>query len=148
MNVVWQELSSQDSAKRPTDKLRALVQKSSISSCVNEHSNIVIAIPNTIQQDELKKFFNALKTTACLVVLIVGSLSSEHPFGTALNVDSALHGPGMFQNPSLRNQNSNFQPMAIANVEITRYGLKNAETNFADARGHLSSRQSDVVKNA
>lgn len=46
VNVVRQKFTSQGRPRRLRDKLRMLVQKSSVSSCVSEFGNIVIVFPN------------------------------------------------------------------------------------------------------
>ena len=103
-----------DHVRRVRDKLRNLVQKTSVSSYLNEFRNLVLTIPDMSDGEKLDKFCAGLKPIVRLEVLKAGPANVDAAARIALNVDSAMFGAGMFNSVQ---QYSQPQPMDIGNVE-------------------------------
>ena len=107
-----------DSVQRSRDKLRKLVQRTSVTSYLTEFRNIVLTIPGMSEGEKVDRFSQGLKPNIRLEVMKAGAQTMSDASRIALNVDSALFGAGMF-----RFQNdggfpgSQYTPMEIGNVE-------------------------------
>lgn len=107
-----------DSVQRSRDKLRRLVQRTSVTNYLTEFRNIVLTIPGISEGEKVDRFSQGLKPNIRLEVMKAGSQTMTEASRIALNVDSALFGAGMF-----RNQNSGpfpsvlHTPMEIGNFE-------------------------------
>lgn len=84
-----------DSTQRSRDKLRKLVQRSSVSSYLSEFRNIALTIPGINEGEMVDRFCQGLKPQIRLEVLKAGVKTMDEATRIALNVDSALFGAGM-----------------------------------------------------
>lgn len=114
MESVRKEFIPFDHVRRTRDKLRKLVQKTSVSSYLNEFRNLVLTITDINEGEKLDKFCAGLKPNVRLEVLKSGPSTIDEAARIALNVDSALYGAGMFTPYS---QYTQPEPMDIGNVE-------------------------------
>lgn len=117
-SVIIQEFVPFDSVQRSRDKLRRLVQRTSVTSYLAEFRNIVLTIPGMSEGDRVDRFCQGLKPNIRLEVLKAGAQTMNEASRIALNVDSALFGAGMFNFQQgggfTRTQ---YAPMEIGNIE-------------------------------
>ena len=95
--AVRNEFIPQDSVRRARDRLRGLVQKTSVAAYLNLFRNIVIAIPGMSEGEKLDRFCAGLKPQVRLEVLMGNPETLCDASKIALNVDNALMGAGMFR---------------------------------------------------
>ena len=98
-SAVVKEFIPRDSVQRARDKLRRLVQKTSVSTYLSEFRNVILAIPGMTEGEQVDRFVQGLKNQVKLEVLKSGTQSMEEASTIALSVDSALFGARMYQNP-------------------------------------------------
>lgn len=117
-NAIIQEFVPFDSVQRSRDKLRKLLQRTSVSSYLTEFRNIVLTIPGMSEGEIVDRFCQGLKPNIRLEVLKSGVQTMNEASRIALNVDSALFGAGMLGFQYGRNTGSSqYTPMEIGNVE-------------------------------
>lgn len=151
---VRNEFIPQDSVRRARDRLRGLVQKTSVSSYLNIFRNIVIAIPDMNEGEKLDRFCAGLKPQVRLEVLKANPESVANASQVALNVDNALMGAGMF-NPNgfggfVAGASSSQAPQAmdIGNVEGNTHYRGKAFKPRKGAKRNDSQREADRRNNA
>lgn len=116
--VIIEEFVPFDSTQRSRDRLRRLVQRTSVTSYLAEFRNIVLTIPGMSEGDKVDRFCQGLKPNIRLEVLKAGAQTMQEASKIALNVDSALFGAGMFNfQYGGRFTGSQYTPMEIGNVE-------------------------------
>ena len=115
-NAVRQEFIPFDSVQRSRDKLRRLIQRTSVSSYLSEFRNIVLTIPGMNASEQVDRFCQGLKPHIRLEVMKAGARTMNDASRIALNVDAALFGSGMLNN-QWNNRVSGPTPMEIGNVE-------------------------------
>lgn len=91
---------------------------------------IVIAITSIHEDENLDRFCDSLKPMIYLEVLQTGSMSSRRAVRIVLNVDHALHGTGMFRNPSFFNQGWKIHLTDIGNAEKRLRSLRKAQRDL------------------
>lgn len=135
-----------DHVRRSRDKLRKLVQRTSVSAYLNEFRNLVITIPNINEDEKLDKFCAGLKPMIRLEVLKSGPENVDQAARVALNVDSAIFGVGQSSSGFASGGNdSGPQPMDIGNVEgQTHYRGK----AFREDKKERDQRKKDIANNA
>lgn len=114
--AIIQEFVPFDSVQRSRDKLRRLVQRTSVSSYLTEFRNIVLTIPDMSEGEKVDRFCQGLKPQVRLEVMKAGAQNINDASRIALNVDSALFGAGMFRFQGSMG-NSAPTPMEIGNFE-------------------------------
>lgn len=119
---VQNEFIPQDSVRRSREKLRFLVQRTSVSSYLAQFRNLVIGIPGMNDDEKLDRFVSGLKHSVKIEVLKASPDNLNDASRIALNVDNALSGAGMFSTGRFSyGSNSTTvqtpQPMDIGNVE-------------------------------
>lgn len=116
--AIIEEFIPFDSVQRSRDKLRRLVQRTSVTNYLSEFRNIVLTIPGMSEGEKVDRFSQGLKPNIRLEVMKSGAQTMTDASRIALNVDSALFGAGMF-----RFQNNSpfpghqYTPMQIGNIE-------------------------------
>lgn len=125
--VSWAELEASvvkefvpfDSVQRSRDKLKRLIQKTSVSTYLSEFRNIVLTIPEINDGEKLDRFIQGLKPQVKIEVLKAGAKNLDEASRIALNVDSAIFGSRLnrFQASDLRQSPV---PMEIGNTEQRR----------------------------
>ncbi len=95
--AIWNEFIPFDSVQREREKLRRLVQRTSVSEYLFEFRKIVLMIPGVNEGEQLDRFFHGLKRHIRLEVLRAGARSMDEAARIALNVASALLGAGCFR---------------------------------------------------
>ena len=122
-NAVLQELVPFDSVLRSRDKLRKLVQRTSVSSYLSEFRNILLTIPEMSELEQVDRFCQGLEPQIRLEVLKAEARTIIDASRIALNVDSVLWGAGVhsFQ----RQRYTGPTPMEIGNIEQRRKDLRN-----------------------
>ena len=115
-NAICQEFVPFDSVQRSRDKLRRLVQRTSVSSYLSEFRNIVLTIPGMNEGEQVDRFCQGLKPQIRLEVMKAGAQNMNDASRIALNVDAALFGAGMFR-PQWPGRFSAPTPMEIGNFE-------------------------------
>lgn len=115
-NAVRLEFIPFDSVQRSRDKLRRLIQRTSVSSYLSEFRNIVLTIPGMNASEQVDRFCQGLKPQIRLEVMKAGARTMNDASRIALNVDAALFGSGML-NYQWSNRVSVPTPMEIGNVE-------------------------------
>ena len=118
-----QEFVPYDSVQRSRDKLRRLVQRTSVSTYLSEFRNTIIAVPGMNEGEKVDRFVQGLKPQVRLEVMKAGVQSMKAASRIALNVDSAIFGSRMFQN-RLHVSTSVPTPMEIGNMEQKRSDIK------------------------
>lgn len=107
-----------DSVQRSRDKLRRLVQRTSVTHYLTEFRNIVLTIPGMSEGEKVDRFSQGLKPNIRLEVMKAGAQTMAEASRIALNVDSALFGAGMFRHQSGSPfPSSQHTPMEIGNIE-------------------------------
>lgn len=137
------EFIPQDSIRRARDKLRRLVQRTSVSTYLNEFRNIVLTISSIGEDEKLDKFVSGLKPQIRIEVLKSNPQSLDEACNIALNVDSAIYGAGLFRgwgssatsNPA----STGGDPMDIGNLE---------GGNYAEKKKLMEQRRQDMKNNA
>ncbi len=119
-NAIYQEFVPFDSVQRSRDKLRRLVQRSSVSSYLSEFRNIVLTIPGMSEGEQVDRFCTGLKPQVRLEVMKAGAQTMIEASRIALNVDSALFGAGMYYHRGFGSQPVGPTPMEIGNFEQKR----------------------------
>ena len=114
-NALIQEFVPFDSVQRSRDKLRRLVQKTSVSAYLSEFRNIILTIPGISEGEQVDRFSQGLKPQVRLEVMKAGATTMSEASRIALNVDAALFGSGMYQNFGF--QRVTPTPMEIGNIE-------------------------------
>jgi len=125
-NALIAEFVPFDSVQRSRDKLRRLVQRTSVTSYLAEFRNIILTIPGMSEGEKVDRFSQGLKPNIRLEVMKAGAQTMTDASKIALNVDSALFGAGMlnFQNNSGFTISS-YTPMEIGNFEQRDSDRKN-----------------------
>lgn len=159
VNCVRTEFIPQDSIRRARDRLRGLVQRTSVSAYLNQFRNIVIAIPGMNEGEKLDRFCTGLKPQVRLEVMKGNPENLADASKIALNVDNALMGAGMFNPGGYSGFNMNHgsssgsssapQPMDIGNVEGNmHYRGKSFKPKKKGQKTNDTQRQSDLQNNA
>ncbi len=120
-----------DNGLQSTDKLRRLVQKTSVRAYLAEFRNIVLSILIISGGDLIDRFCQGLKPKVRLEVMRAGVQTMSDASRIALNVDASLFGTFMFQNQRHFGMNTSTK-MEIANLE----GNKNDRNNNACFQSH------------
>ena len=131
-----------DHVRRTRDKVRKLVQHSSVAKYLNEFRNLVLTIPDMNDGEKLDKFCAGLKPQVRLEVLKAGPGSVDDAARIALNVDSALFGAGMF---SWGFQYAGPQPMDIGNLQSNP---RDSGRSFKGKKNWREQRKKDIANNA
>lgn len=122
-NALVQEFVPFDSVQRSRDKLRRLVQRTSVSSYLSEFRNIVLMITTMSEGEKVDRFCQGLKPQVRLEVMKAGAQTMNDASRIALNVDAALFGAGMYQSYGF--QSSAPTPMEIGNFEQRKKDREN-----------------------
>lgn len=131
-----------DHVRRTRDKLRKLVQNTSVAKYLNEFRNLVLTIPDMNDGEKLDKFCAGLKPHVRLEVLKAGPANIDAAARIALNVDSALFGAGMYTGGQ---QYTGPQPMEIGNFHGN---IVQPIKPFKGNRKWLEQRKKDIENNA
>lgn len=116
--AVINEFVPLDSNRRSRDKLRKLVQKTSVSQYLTEFRNIVLMITDMSEGEKVDRFTQGLKRSIRLEVMKAGATTMADASRIALNVDSALFGAGLFRSfNSSPSRTEGYAPMEIGNFE-------------------------------
>ena len=105
-----------DSVQRSRDKLRRLVQRTSVSSYLSEFRDIVLTIPNMSEGEQVDRFCHGLKPQVRLKVMKSGAQTINDASRIALNVEAALFGAGMFSYGGVM-RSDDPTPMEIGNFQ-------------------------------
>ena len=125
-NAMIQEFVPFDGVKRSRDKLRRLVQRTSVSSYLSEFHNIVLTIPGMNEEEKVDRFCQGLKPRVRLEVMKAGARKMNDASRIALNVDSALFGAGIFNFQGTQGTFASTPiPMDIGNIEQRKKDRKN-----------------------
>ena len=116
-NALLQEFVPFDSVQRSRDKLRRLVQRTSVSVYLSEFRNITLTIPGISEGEQVDRFCQGLKPQVRLEVMKAGAQTMIEASRIALNVDAALFGAGMYHHQGHGRYNSGPTPMEIGNFE-------------------------------
>ena len=100
--AIEQEFIPFDSVQQSRDKLRQLLQRTSVSSYLSDFRNIVLTIPNMNEGEKVDRFCQGLKPQIKLDVMKSGAQSINDASRIALNVDSALFGAVMLGSNKLQ----------------------------------------------
>ena len=115
-NAIFQEFVPFDSTQRARDKLRKLIQRTSVSEYLTEFRNLTLTITGMNEEEKVDRFIQGLKPHVRLEVLKSNARTMNDASRIALNVDSALFNAGMFRFQGYR-QDTAPTPMEIGNVE-------------------------------
>lgn len=150
--AVRNEFVPQDSVRRARDRLRGLVQKTSVSTYLSMFRNIVIAIPGMSEDEKLDRFCAGLKPQVRLEVLKGNPETLNDASTIALNVDNALMGAGMFRPGGFGGYAGAYQapvPMELGNVEgKPHYRGRAFKPKRKGSKQNDGQRQRDLQNNA
>lgn len=141
MQFVRNEYIPFDHVRRVRDKLRNLVQKTSVRVYLNEFRNSVLTIPGMSDGEQIDKFCAGLKPLVRLEVLKAGPANVDEAARIALDVNSAMFGTDMF---NLVQQYAQPQQIDIGNVE--GHFAKGGRPQKGNSRWQ-EQRQKDIEKN-
>ncbi len=137
--AIWNEFNPFHSVKKSKDKLRRLVQRTSVSEYISEFKNIFLMIPGVNEGEQLDRFCQGLKPHIRLEELKTGARSMYGPARIPMNVDSAMFGAGMlsFQvqgHPYFgsRSYGPIATPIEIGNVEWQRNRFESSSDRRKD----------------
>ena len=118
-NAIFQEFVPFDSTQRARDKLRKLIQRTSVSDYLTEFRNLTLTITGMNEEEKVDRFVQGLKPHVRLEVLKSNARTMNDASRIALNVDSALFNAGMFRFQGYR-QDPAPTPMEIGNFSNMR----------------------------
>ncbi len=101
--------------QRSRDRLRRLVQRTSVSTYLSEFRNIILTIPGISEGEQVDCFCQGLKPQVRLEFMKAGAQTMNEASRIALNVDAALFGAGMHH--GYYGHTSGPTPMDIGNFE-------------------------------
>lgn len=152
-NMVKNEFIPFDSVQRTRDKMRKLVQRTSVSAYLSEFRNMALMIADMSEGEKLDRFCQGLKPEIRLEVLKAGTNTIDQASRIALSVDSALFGAGMISS-SKQGQSysvsggSGATPMEIGNLENLRGKNACFKCQTVGCRPWLCSKESRKVKHS
>ena len=141
--AVKDEFIPQDNIRRVRDRLRNLVQKTSVVHYVESFRNLVIEIPTMSEDEKVDKFISGLKPAVRLEVLKSGAQTLDEVTRIALSVDSAMFNFGMFSGSSYGQNNIGPQPMEIGNMETKPTYRNNSYNGNRNVNNKYSNSQKE-----
>lgn len=114
--AVFTEFVPFDSSQRAREKLRNLLQRTSVSVYLTQFRNIILTVPDMTEGEKVDRFCQGLKPRVRLEVMKAGAQTLDDASRIALNVDAALFGSGMLNLQGHGSFNGP-TPMEIGNME-------------------------------